>query len=92
MAIKFRKKPIDVEAIFFTGDLESAREIEAWSGGKALLHVLGPNRFEMTIETLEGILYASEGTWIIRGVKGEFYPCDSEIFDMTYEIVPEGEE
>ena len=40
-----------------------------------------------TIETLEGVMRADPGDWIIRGVQGEFYPCKPEIFAATYEIV-----
>lgn len=42
---------------------------------------------EMEIETLEGVMKANKGDWIIRGVKGELYPCKSDIFEMTYEKV-----
>ena len=42
------------------------------------------------IETLEGIMKARPGDWIIKGVKGEFYPCKPDIFEMTYEVVHEG--
>ena len=42
---------------------------------------------EVEIETLEGIMKANKGDWIIRGVKGELYPCKPDVFDMTYEKV-----
>ena len=42
---------------------------------------------EMEIETLEGIMKADEGDWIIKGVKGELYPCKPDVFEMTYEKV-----
>lgn len=41
----------------------------------------------MNIPTLEGLMIASEGDWIIRGVKGEIYPCKPDIFEATYEAV-----
>jgi len=41
------------------------------------------------IETLEGIMRADVGDWIIRGVKGEYYPCKPDIFDATYEVAHE---
>ena len=44
---------------------------------------------EMEIETLEGVMKANKGDWIIRGVKGELYPCKPEVFEMTYEKVKE---
>ena len=39
---------------------------------------------ELEIETLEGTMKANKGDWIIRGVKGELYPCKPDVFDMTY--------
>lgn len=42
---------------------------------------------EMEIETLEGTMKADKGDWIIKGVKGELYPCKPDVFEMTYEKV-----
>lgn len=39
------------------------------------------------VKTLSGVVELSENDWIIRGVKGEFYPCKPDIFEMTYEKV-----
>lgn len=47
---------------------------------------------EMIIQTLEGPLHASPGDWIIRGVRGELYPCKPDVFERTYEPVDESEE
>ena len=44
---------------------------------------------ELEIETLEGTMKADKGDWIIRGVKGELYPCKPDVFEMTYEKVKE---
>lgn len=44
----------------------------------------------ITIKTLEGCMMAKKGDYIIRGIKGEMYPCKANIFEMTYEIVLEG--
>lgn len=44
---------------------------------------------ELEIETLEGTMKADKGDWIIRGVKGELYPCKPDVFDLTYEEVEE---
>ena len=44
---------------------------------------------EMNIETLEGVMHAEPGDWIITGVNGERYPCKPEIFEKTYEPVPD---
>ena len=40
------------------------------------------------IETLEGDHLCRKGDWVIKGVKGEFYPCKPDIFEMTYELLP----
>lgn len=44
---------------------------------------------EMNIETLEGVMHAEPGDWIITGVNGERYPCKPDIFEKTYEQVPD---
>jgi hypothetical protein len=44
---------------------------------------------EIDIETLEGTMHANKGDWIIKGVKGEIYPCKPDIFNMTYEPIGE---
>lgn len=81
---RFRKKPVEVEAIQFTG--ENHREIIEFTGGQA--YIGGPGADDrsdvMTIPTLEGPRRASAGDWIICGVAGEFYPCKPEIFEETY--------
>ncbi|MEU5258975.1 hypothetical protein [Amycolatopsis sp. NPDC021455] len=47
--------------------------------------------YEVRINTLEGPMKVSPGDWVIRGVKGEFYPCKPDVFDSTYEIVEANE-
>ena len=82
---KYRKKPVEVEAIQFTNETKdqslnfitcSAYPIWDDKGNPAI-----------KIQTLEGWIIASFGDWIIKGVKGEFYPCKSDIFDLTYEEI-----
>ena len=51
---------------------------------------IDPRDGRLIISTLEGLHWADPGDWIIRGVKGEFYPCKSDIFEATYEPAPEG--
>ena len=78
---KFRKKPVTIEAVRFTG--VNFSEVEAFVGGRCRsTHSGNP-----LIETLEGSMMASPGDWIIKGVKGEFYPCKPDIFAATYEPV-----
>ena len=80
--MKFRKKPIVIEAVQFTGKFSPILEFCPDS-----LDV-GMERGNVVIKTLEGTMRASVGDWIIRGVKGEYYPCKPDIFEATYEAVP----
>jgi hypothetical protein len=76
---KFRKKPAVIEAIQFKCNFD---EIEEFCGGDA-----DYRDGEIVVATLEGALRASPDDWIIKGVKGEFYPCKPDIFAATYEPV-----
>lgn len=82
--MKFRKKPIVIEARQWAGSSCDATSLHTWSDGKIKFDV---NTRAMTIETLEGTHRASPGDWIIMGIKGEFYPCKPDIFQATYEKV-----
>lgn len=84
--MKFRKKPVVIEARELTFDREVQRELEDWCSG-----VPGPDG-GIWIDTLEGRHLATTGDYIIKGVKGEFYPCKPDIFEMTYEKVFEPED
>lgn len=86
--MKFRKKPVVIDAFKwepgvcfpgpeFTG-LHSVARIES--------STKYPHPDVLSIETPEGIVSASIGDWIIRGVKGEYYPCKPDIFEATYEV------
>lgn len=75
----FRKKPVVIEAVQFT--LHSFDEVEAFVGGD-----MGKDKEGNTVvATLEGAMKVSLNDWIIKGVKGEFYPCKPDIFAATYE-------
>lgn len=85
--MKYRKKPVVIEAVQFNNDAESyplllwinegqfaaGRELARWHNDT------------LVIPTLEGDHTANIGDWIIKGVAGEFYPCKPEIFAATYE-------
>lgn len=94
---KYRKKPVEIEAIQYWGK-ENLYEIKSFVGkdlfqenysGQATEK--GPSMIqpEIFIKTLEGNMLARVGDYIIKGVKGEFYPCKEEIFKLTYEEVEE---
>ena len=81
--MKFRKKPIVIEAEQFMDTSDSVSEIMELAGGKTLTwHV---HNHTLSIPTLEGNMTASNGDWIIKGVNGELYPCKPDIFRKTYE-------
>ncbi len=85
---QFRKKPVVIEAVRYTGKADSliALTREGFiQTGKIKVEEIGGDH--LNIETLEGILRAQPGDWIIRGVKGEYYPCKPDIFAATYEPV-----
>lgn len=84
--IKVKKKPVEVEAIQntfqnqeigFFDKLFEENNIEFWASGK------------ITIKTLEGNMECKLGDYIIKGVKGEIYPCRKDIFEETYEEIEE---
>lgn len=80
---KFRKKPIEIEAWQFPLDGNWANgSMPDWAAKELMSD--GKDTF---IPTLEGKLHVSLGDWIIKGMKGEVYPCKPEIFDATYEPV-----
>ena len=91
MIIKATKKPVTIEAVKWDG--ENSEEIIAFCGDSAFTAVesqMGQTETEeLYIKTLEGNHHASIGDYIIKGVKGEFYPCKPDIFENTYDIVDE---
>lgn len=93
---KFRKKPVVIEALQWTG--HNATEIMLFVGQR-LKYTSVPHQIErekddipndayqIEIPTDEGVMTASKLDWIIKGIKGEFYPCKPDIFAATYELV-----
>ena len=79
---KWRKKPVVIEALHYHGE-ESVNLVRLWVGNARPLHHLGDGR--LGIETLEGVMTLAPDDWLIKGVKGEFYPCKPDIFEATYE-------
>jgi hypothetical protein len=80
---KFRKKPVTIEAIQWTGIcLEDAEDIGKQLGSEREITFTGDGT--MYISTLEGVMAANKGDWIIKGVQGEIYPCKPDIFEETY--------
>jgi len=87
--MKFRKKPVEVEARQYLNDAYSY-EVLHWVNEeqyKRGVPFAGWINGKLIIPTLEGDHVASVGDWIIQGVRGEFYPCKPDIFEATYEPV-----
>ena len=84
--MKYKKKPVVIEAHKITND--NAGVLADWCKGRL---VSRDDNFEKYIQivTLEGIMTARQGDYIIKGVAGEFYPCNPVIFEQTYEAVDE---
>lgn len=96
---KYRKKPVEIEARQFIGE-EGGYDVYRWveentqgsfdplaeevpASGVSI----DPATGFLLIATLEGVMQAKPGDYIIQGVEGEFYPCKPDIFEKTYEVV-----
>ena len=92
--MKFRKKPVVIEAIQFEYSEECINKLKEFLGdsaGRVIKNRHPDAKAEFEIVTLEDGKFlsakhvATEGDWIIKGVQGEFYPCKPDIFEQTYE-------
>ena len=94
--MKYRKKPVVIEAVQWTGSYKSTKEVIEFLGQKVTNDFVTQEKFEdyvsyirtngLSIETLEGNMRVSIGDYVIKGIQGEFYPCKPDIFEQTYEI------
>lgn len=93
--MQYRKKPIIIEAkqvptyeaqrvVAYVDECVALAE---WCGGKSYMMEQANSDNHILIPTLEGDMKAKSGDFIIKGVKGEFYPCKPDIFEATYEPV-----
>lgn len=85
---KFRKKPVVIEAWNFDGSWESVKGLVNREDTALTWYSDGT----LSITTLEGVMTATSGDWIIKGTAGEFYPCKPDIFANIYELVPKDTE
>ena len=88
--MRYRKKPIVIEAVQWDGTAEGATPIINWmlennTTCRYIDTVETVDPQSIYIDTLEGTMRCSTDDWVIRGVSGEFYPCKPTIFDATYE-------
>lgn len=88
---KYRKKPVVIEAVQWKPDgRDNLIEIAEFFGDNQQYTVsYNLEVHTLSIYTLEGIMDASPGDYVIRGIKGEYYPCKPDIFDATYEAIEE---
>lgn len=86
--MRYRKKPVEVEAVQFKGSSTQVYAIHNWMAGLDYVEpgITTCDMRTMTIRTLEGDMTANPGDYIIKGVQGEFYPCKPDIFEQTYEV------
>lgn len=95
--MKYQKKPVVIEAFQYDGDLKGTDgnyyvpdwAVEAYENGVMHYGALKTDEppCELFIDTLEGTHHVSVGDYVIRGIKGELYPCKPDIFEKSYELV-----
>lgn len=90
--MKFRKKPVVIEAVQFSNKLTemyNKEEMLVHFGDFKDWYFVYEKGWEplLIITTLKGEMFARQGDWIIKGVNGEFYPCKPDIFEKTYEPI-----
>lgn len=84
---KFRKKPVEIEAIQWDGSEDGAIEISSQDNFEGMLDFKSGGFDGFYIKTLEGLMQVSPQDYVIKGIKGEFYPCKPDIFELTYEEI-----
>ncbi|MCG2397658.1 hypothetical protein K4V26_05690 [Staphylococcus epidermidis] len=82
---KAKKKPVEIEFMQFK-DMGNVDDIETWTNLKAV-YDYGNDGKVMYIDTLEGIMTANIGDYIVKGVNGEFYPVKPDVFEKSYELL-----
>jgi hypothetical protein len=88
---KYRKKPVVIEAVQWLNESDETtqQEIPFYHHPEVRRTIFPNPDGKLTIRTLEGDMIADIGDFIIKGVKGEIYPCKPDIFEQTYELVEE---
>lgn len=88
--MKYRKKPVVIEAFKYNGDLsdsEGSFYVPSWAEKAYEQDILIFRGADLFVKTLEGEMLVGLDDYIIKGVQGELYPCKPDIFEATYEIV-----
>jgi hypothetical protein len=84
---QYRKKPIVIEAVQYDGNFRSLDIFSLTEVGNFKIKTEEDGSPYLLIPTLEGDMKCSKGDYVIKGIKGEYYPCKPDIFEMTYEQV-----
>lgn len=85
--MKYRKKPVVIEAFRLKDDYpDTLIALQNFMEKEIRVSYENPKKPVVKIETLEGVMDASIGDFIIKGINGEFYPCKPDIFEKTYEL------
>jgi len=79
---RYRKKPIEIQAVRWDGQHETLEAIKQWHPAVTMAY-----DGVLYVPTLEGTMLCNLDNWIIRGGRGEIYPCDREVFLMTYDEI-----
>lgn len=88
--MQYRKRPVVIDAVQWLGTTDSFREVCAWAPNMDLKTGYNMTSRTLSIITLEGTMTAQCNDWIIRGIKGEYYPCKPDIFEATYTLATTG--
>lgn len=83
--MNYVKRPVVIQALPFTDDTEQLMKLKNFMDQTIIVDYKDPENPKLLIETLEGTMEASIGDYIIRGIKGEFYPCKPGIFNASYD-------
>lgn len=93
--MKYRKKPVIIEAVQYVGQGNLHPRYGGrvpnwmWDAFQQGVLVADNGTDPLIVQTLEGSMVLAPGDWLIRGIKGELYPCKPDIFEATYEPVGE---
>lgn len=82
---KFRKKPVVIDAVQYDGTENSIVQILQLKESNSSAKSIRVDAGDLLIHTLEGLMRADKGDWVIKGVNGELYPCKPDIFEKTYD-------
>lgn len=84
---KLRKKPIEIEGIQFFDDSETINAIGEFTGQQIRVDYGDPEKPRLRVDTIDNFGWVYEGDWVLKGVKGEFYPCDGAVAAESYELL-----